>query len=53
MTFFEAIKFHTKNQPPNLLNSDDSYEEDLKIKIWKTASKYFQFRKTFILVSLE
>ena len=25
------------------LNNEDSYEEDLKIDIWKTTSKYFQF----------
>ena len=24
------IKLHTKNQPPSFLNSEDSYEEDLK-----------------------
>ena len=29
------IKLHTENQPPSLLNSEDGYEEDLKIRIWK------------------
>ena len=29
------IKLHTENQPPSLFNSGDSYEEDLKISIWK------------------
>ena len=37
------IKLHTKNQPPNLLNYGDGYEEDLKIWIWKTILKYFHF----------
>ena len=33
------IKLHTENQPNSLLNYGDSYEEDLKIGIWKTTSK--------------
>ena len=37
------IKLHTKNQPPSLLNYRDSYEEDLKIGIWKTASTFSNF----------
>ena len=28
-----------ENQPPSSLNSGDSYEEDLKIRIWKTNSR--------------
>ena len=36
------IKLHTENQPPILLNSGDSYEEDLKIGIWKTTTKHFK-----------
>ena len=36
------IKLHTNNQPPSLLDYGDSYEEDLKIGIWKMTSKYFQ-----------
>ena len=32
------IKLHTKNQLPSLLNSEDVYEEDLKIRIWKITS---------------
>ena len=32
------IKLHTNNQSPSLLNSEDGYEEDLKIWIWKTTS---------------
>ena len=35
------IKLHTKNQPPSFLNSGDSYEEDLKIRILKTTLQYF------------
>ena len=31
------IKLHTENQPHSLFNSGDSYEEDLKISIWKTT----------------
>ena len=33
-----GIKLHTKNQPPNLVNSGDRYEEDLKIMILKTTT---------------
>ena len=32
------IKLHTENHPPSLLNSGGSYEEDLKIRIWKKTS---------------
>ena len=35
------INLHTKTQPPSLLNSGDSYEEDLKIRIWKLNSTTF------------
>ena len=42
-TYQVNIKFHTENQPPSLLNSGDIYEGDLKIRIWKTTSKKFQF----------
>ena len=28
------IKLHNKNQPPCFLHSGNSYEEDLKIRIW-------------------
>ena len=31
--------YEPKNQFPSLLNSGDRYEEDLKIRIWKTTSK--------------
>ena len=37
------IMLHTENQPPSLCSSGDSHEEDLKIGIWKTNSKYFMF----------
>ena len=37
----DRIKLHTKNQYPSLLNSGDSYEEDRKIRIWKTTSTKF------------
>ena len=48
------IKLHTENQPPNFLNSGDSYEEDIKIRIWKTTLQYFQlFLSTFLLIRLE
>ena len=30
-------------QSPSLLNYEDSYEEDLKIRIWKTTLQYFEF----------
>ena len=32
---------HSKTQPSSLLNYGDIYEEDLKIEIQKTTSKYF------------
>ena len=32
------IKLPTENQPPSLLNSRDSFEEDLKIRTWKKTS---------------
>ena len=35
------IKLHNENQSPSLLNYGDSYEEDLKICIWKTTSTKF------------
>ena len=34
------IKLHTENQPPNFLNFGDSYEEDIKIRTWKTTLQY-------------
>ena len=37
------IKLHTENEAPILLNSGDSYEGDLKIRMWKTTLKYFHF----------
>ena len=43
------IKLYTKNQPPRLLNYGDSYKEDLKIGIWKTTSKYFQFYSQYFV----
>ena len=33
------IKLHNENHPPSLLNSGDSYEEDLKLRIWKMIQK--------------
>ena len=33
---------HTENQPPNFLNSGNSYEEDIKIRIWKTTLQYLE-----------
>ena len=36
------IKLHTENQPPTLFNSGEKYKEDLKIRIWKTTTQYFQ-----------
>ena len=43
------VRLHTKNQPPILPNSGDSYEEDLKIGIWKTTSKHFKFFLQYFL----
>ena len=33
-----------ENQPPSLPNSGDSYEEYLKIRIWKTALNFSTIR---------
>ena len=46
------IKLHTENLPTSLLNSRYSYEEDLKIRIWKVTSTYFSFFSIFHLVRL-
>ena len=35
-------KLHAENQPPSLLNSEDRYEEDLKISICKMTLQYFE-----------
>ena len=43
------IKLHTKNQHPSLLNSGYRYEEDLKIRIWKTTSTTFPVFSIFLL----
>ena len=32
------IKLHTENQPPSFVNSGDSYEEGIQIRIWKMTS---------------
>ena len=47
------IKLHTKNQPLILFNFGDSYEKDLKIRIWKTTSKNSNFFSIFVLVRLK
>ena len=39
-TIFMVIMLHTKTQPPNFLNSRDRYEEDIKIRTWKTTLQY-------------
>ena len=55
------IKLHTKNQPPSLLNPGDSYadeedlsaesyEEDLKIRIWNTTSTTYPFFLSIFLL---
>ena len=38
LSFYVKIKFHTENEPPSLLDYGYSYEEALKIGIWKTTS---------------
>ena len=38
---------NTENQPHILFNSEDSYEEDLKIWIWKMTSTIFSFFQKF------
>ena len=36
-----TLSCYKLNQPSSLLNSENSYEEDLKIMIWKTDSNFF------------
>ena len=48
-----SSNLHAENQPPSLFNSGDSYEEDLKIRIWKTTLQFFEFfLSLFLLVRL-
>ena len=45
------IKLHTKNQPPNLLNYGDGYEEDFTIRMLKMTSTTFPiFSQYFFLI---
>ena len=49
-SYLANIKLHTEDQPPSQLNSGDSYEEDLKIRIWKTTLQYFVFFLSIFLI---
>ena len=44
---YVKIRLHTKNQPPSLPNSGNSYEEDLTISNWKTTLQYFKKNSHF------
>ena len=52
LNFLTQVQYSTKKLPPSLLNSGDSYDEDLDIGIWKMTSKYFLFFLSIYLLDI-